>query len=394
MFTLQQLLVQMPQWKTFLPPGSHKVFGLIERCHSAALGYHHYKCSDKGCGHSHYVYHSCRNRHCPQCGTARAGQWMEERLGELLPVKYFHVVFTLPAELSGIAMGNRKAMFKLLFDASSHCLLSLCRDEKRLGAIPSVTSVLHTWGQQLNFHPHVHCIVRAGGADEKKQWKPLKKGNGNFLFPYKVMEPLFKGYFLDRLITLIEQGEVKFPAKTNWKELKKGLYKKEWIIHAKQPFGNASQVIEYLGRYTQKIAISNHRIQNIDAQNKVSFSYKDYADNSKRKSMTLEGEEFLKRFSLHILPPGFVRIRHYGILGNNKRRKTVAQILKNMKVPEHPLPVNTPLAIRLLSMYGKDIALCPKCGKSTLILVSVVHPPARAGPSLINPMWKKKTMTA
>jgi hypothetical protein len=380
--TLQQLLRQMPHWKTILPKGAHKVVGLIERCHTAELGYHHYRCSDPACGHVHYRYHSCRNRHCPNCGASRSRQWMEERLGELLPVKYFHVVFTLPHELCAIALGNRRQLFKLLFDASAHCLLTLCNDKKRLGATPSITAVLHTWGQQLVFHPHVHCIVSSGGVDKENQWKPLKKGSGNFLFPYKVMEPLFKKYFLDMLTKLIQKGDVKIPPQTDWKKLKNILYSKEWIMHANQPFGNASQIIEYLGRYTHKVAISNHRIQSIDEQNRVTFNYKDYNDKGKRKLMTLSGEEFLKRFALHILPKGFVRIRHYGILGNHKRKERVAKILKNMKLPLHPLPVKTPLAIRLLTMYGKDPDLCPCCGKAKLLLVSICYP-VRAGPDSV-----------
>lgn len=392
MFTLQQLLKQMPQWKTVVPAGAHKVMSLIERCHTLALGYHHYQCSNAGCAQVHYRYHSCRNRHCPQCGTARSHQWMEERLGELLPVKYFHVVFTLPHELKPLAFINRREVFKLLFDASAYCLLKLSNDPKRLGAVPSITSVLHTWGQQLVFHPHVHCIVSGGGANKENQWKVLKKGDGNYLYPYGVMEPLFKGYFLDMLHRMITGGIVKLPQKSNWKELKNVLYKKRWIIYAKQPFGNAAQVIEYIGRYTHKVAISNHRIQNIDEQNRVSFNYKDYRDGAKRKLLTLEGAEFLKRFAQHILPKGFVRIRHYGILGNNQRKVRVAAILKKMDMPQHPVVVKTPLAIQLLSLYGKDPGLCPKCGKGKLILIAVCYPPVRAGPEAI--IMKEKQLMA
>ena len=388
MYTLQQLLKQMPHWRTVVPQGAHKVISLIERCHTADLGYHQYRCNDTFCSHVHYQYHSCRNRHCPQCGSARTHRWMEERLSELLPVKYFHVVFTLPHELKHIAYINRREVFKLLFDASSHCLLTLCNDEKRLGAKPSVTSVLHTWGQQLAFHPHVHCVVSAGGCDDNNHWKPLKKGFGNYLFPYKVMEKLFKGYFLHHLNKLVAQGLVKLPGSTNWKKVKNDLYEKEWIIHAKQPFGGPAQIVEYLGRYTQKVAISNHRIKNIDSENRVTFSYKDYADNAKNKVMTLSGEEFLRRFAQHILPKNFVRIRHYGILGNNKRKQRVSVILQKMNLPQHPAPVNTPLAIQLLSMHGRDILVCPKCKKARMTLVAVCYPPVRAGPDATH--WKQK----
>jgi hypothetical protein len=390
MYSLQQLLRLMPSWRSCVPEGSHKVLSLIERCHTASLGYHSYRCSDAECGHLHIQYHGCRNRHCPHCGASRAKMWMEERLAELLPVKYFHVVFTLPHELKHIAYLNRKTVFKLLFEASAHCLLSLCKDKKRMGALPSITSVLHTWGQQLAFHPHLHCIVSAGGVDRHNNWNPLKKqGSGYYLFPYKVMEPLFKGFLLDKLNHLIASKEVKLPKKCNWKKLKDELYKKSWIIHANQPFGNVSQVIEYLGRYTQKVAISNHRIKYIDADNRVTFAYKDYADGGKRKQMTISGEEFIKRFAQHILPKRFVRIRHYGILGNHRRKERVAKILEKMKLPLHPDPVKLPLNIELLARYGKDITLCPKCQKAKLVLVSICFGLIRDGPGINEKLIKE-----
>lgn len=390
MYSLQQLLWQMPNWRSHVHQGSHKVLSLIERCHTSALGYHHYQCSDPACGHVHFQYHGCRNRHCPHCGASRSRKWMEERMGELLPVKYYHTVFTLPDELKTIAYINQRKVYKLLFDASAHCLLTLSKDKKRLGASPSITSVLHTWGQQLNYRPHIHSIVSAGGADGHNNWIKLKKqGSGNYLFPYIVMEPLFKGFFLDKLHKMIVAKEVKLPEKCDWQTLKKLLYKKEWIIHAKQPFGNASQVLEYIGRYTQKVAISNYRIKNIDEQNNVTFTYKDYKDGGKQKQSIISGEEFLKRFARHILPKGFTRIRHYGILGNNKRKKKVADILRKMALPQHPSPVKTPLAIELLSLYGRDVSSCPKCKKAQLELVAVTYGAIRAGPLI--PMDDCKT---
>ena len=380
MADVQKLLNQLPHWQNLIPEAAHKVVSKIERCHTSAMGYHAYRCSDASCNHVHIQYHGCRNRHCPHCGSHRAKQWMEERLNELLPVKYFHVVFTLPSELKRLAYINRKEVFKLLFDSAAHCLLTLSKDEKYLGGMPSISSVLHTWGQQLDFHPHVHCIVSGGGVDKQNRWKNLKKGSGRFLFPYAVMEPLFKGFFMDKLNRLIKNGEVKLPNNCNWKQIKDRLYRKKWIVFAKQPMGNAHQVIEYLGRYTQKIAISNHRIKYIDADNRVTFWYKDYKDGGKRKLMTLSGEEFLRRFAQHILPPRFVRIRHYGILGNYKRKERIDKILKQMEVPLHPEKVKLPKEIEMLCMYGETEMTCPKCKQAKLILIEIRLPHSRAGP--------------
>lgn len=262
MVSLQDVL-KVVDWQNTLPKASHKVLSLIERCHTIAMGYHAYKCDDTTCNHVHIQYHGCRNRHCPHCGSLRANEWMEDRLRELLPVKYFHVVFTLPAELKAIAYLNRKMIFNLLFESSAHCILTLSKDEKRMGGVPSISSVLHTWGQKLDFHPHIHCIVSGGGInktttnekDDPLQWKPLKKGNGTYLFPYSVMEPIYKGFFLEKLNEYIENKTIQLPKNTNWKTLKNELYNKEWIVYAKNPMGNAAQVVEYLGRYIHPVRI-------------------------------------------------------------------------------------------------------------------------------------------
>jgi len=379
--SIQQLLGQVPDWQQKLPKRAHKVLDLITRCHTPQMGYHLYQCEDETCKHHHIQYHGCRNRHCPHCGNHKAQEWMENRLRELLPVKYFHVVFTLPSELKSIALGNRKEVFKLLFDSASHCLLTLSKDKKYLGAVPSISAVLHTWGQQLDFHPHVHCIVSGGGINRHQRWKPLKKGNGKYLFPYRVMEALFKGYFLQQLNALILEHKVKVSEGCDWYNLKDKLYRKKWIVYAKNPMGNAAQVVEYLGRYTQKIAISNHRIKSIDEQHKVTFWYKDYRDVGKRKLMTLEGMEFLRRFAQHILPFRFVRIRHYGILGNYKRKERVQSILQKMKVPLHPPKINIPSQIKQLCNFGKSSNFCPKCKESKMVLIGICLPiKPRAGP--------------
>ncbi len=379
-FSLQNLLQRIPEWKDYVPAGSHKVLQQIYNCRTAVLGYHYYKCSNIDCNNVHYQYHSCRNRHCPECDQHKQDDWAEARQNELIPVKYFHVVFTLPKELKNIVELNRILLYNLLFEAAKHCIFTLSADKKYLGAMPYMTSVLHSWGQQLWFHPHVHSIVSAGGIDKNFKWVNLKKTTGNFLFPYKVMEPLYKGFFMEHLQRLITAHKIHLPDNISWYKLKNFLYKKRWIINANEPFGNPSQVIEYLSRYTHKVAISNHRILNIDNDNRITFKYKDYTEQGKYKKTTLEGKEFLRRYVKHILPKGFVKIRHYGIAGNYKRRERINKLLEKMKLPKHPDPVVIPLYIRMLEKYGVDITLCPKCRKGKLELISIVYPDVRGSP--------------
>ena len=352
----------------------------LSNCRTSAMGYHYYQCDDSSCNHLHYQYHSCKNRHCPTCNWQKQEQWQEARINELLPVKYFHVVFTLPHELNSLFLGNRVALFKQLFDSASHCLLTLSADPKWLGAMPSITAVLHTWGQQLWFHPHLHCIVSGGGVDKDYNWVDLKKKTEfGFLFPYNVMEPMFKKHFLRSVNKMIENGNVALPDKSTWKPLKEKLYNKKWIVYAKSPMGNTSQVVEYLARYAHKVAISNHRIVKVTDEN-VSFKYKDYADGKKTKTMQLPNNEFTRRFEQHILPLRFVKIRHYGILGNFKRKKRINAILEKMKLPQHPPPVKTPYGLLVLEKFGIDITLCPKCKHGHLVLLKKVYPKNRGSP--------------
>lgn len=305
---------------------------------------------------------------------------MEARMNELLPVKYFHVVFTLPHELNGLVMGNRTMLFKQLFESASHCLLTLGKDPKWLGAMPSISAVLHTWGQQLSFHPHVHCIVSGGGVDKQLNWVDLKKKTRKgYLFPYDVMEPMFKKHFMRNLNRMVENNEIRVAGKTQWQDLKSGLYDKQWVVYAKSPMGSVSQVVEYLARYAHKVAISNHRILEV-GENSVEFQYKDYNDNKKIKLMKLTSPEFIRRFEQHILPRGFVKMRHYGILGNSSRKKRVNEILKKMKLPVHPPTVKIPYQLRMLEKYGLDVSLCPVCKKGHLERVAIVYPDCRGSP--------------
>jgi Putative transposase/Transposase zinc-binding domain len=372
--TVQQLLLQMPHWRDQTNPGSHKVLSYIERCRTADFGYHAYRCTDGDCGAMQYVYHSCRNRHCPGCGHNKKEEWIEARMKELLPVKYYHAVFTMPHQLNSLLMGNRKAMFNLLFDAASYTLLQFSKDKKYLDAQPGIIAVLHTWGQQLSFHPHIHCIVSGGGIDKDKRWREAVKAKHQFLFPAKAVAQVYRSYFLKRLQQQIDKGIVTMTQEQHqdWLILRTTLYDKEWIIDFREPMGGPAQVVEYLGRYTHKVAISNQRIKRIDIDNNVTFEYKDYSDEGKKKTMTLGGDEFLRRYEQHILPPHFCKIRHYGYLGNYKRKERVNELLQQMDLPQHPAQLLISSAIRMIEKYGTDVLLCSRCKKAKLQLMYVV----------------------
>ncbi len=361
-------------------PHVQKVRQQLLKCRTAANGYHLYQCNAEDCRHVAYQYHSCRNRHCPQCGALKKEAWIEARRLELLPVKYYHVVFTLPHELNSIIMGNRKQLFKLLFDASAQTLLSFGADTQYLGATPGIISVLHTWGQQLSFHPHVHCIVSGGGIVQQQgevRWVDGKKNDWRFLFPVKAMNIVFRAKYLQGLKAMLVNQSIQPPADMDITVLINALYKKDWVVYAKQPFGGPEQVIEYLGRYTHKVAISNHRIQAYDANtHRVTFAYKDYADGGTQKQMVLQDREFIRRFEQHILPQGFTKIRSYGYLSNRGRSKRINAMLEAMELPQHPPPVAVPWQIRLIERFGIQANECPCCHQPTLQLLTVIYPKA------------------
>lgn len=285
------------------------------------------------------------------------------------------MVFTLPHELNSLVMGYRRELYKLLFDASSQTLLTFAADPKYLAALPGIISVLHTWGQQLSFHPHIHCIISGGGITSNNSWKQATKNDWQFLFPVKAMSKVYRGRFMEGLKELLDSGKGTALTGSDVRGLINLLYKKDWVVYAKAPFGGPQAVIEYLGRYTHKVAISNHRISGIDEQeDTVSFQYKDYSDENKQKQMTLKGEEFIRRFEQHILPRGFTKIRTYGYLANRKRHQRIAAVLKDMKLPVHKVIVNIPLQVRMLEKYGIDIHECPCCKAKTMQLVHVYVP--------------------
>jgi hypothetical protein len=383
-YTAPRATVQQLLQKHALPwnKNAHvaKVLQRIKTCRTAALGYHVYQCSDEECGHIKYQYHSCRDRHCPNCGAIKKQEWIEARMQELLPVKYYHVVFTLPHELNSLVMGHRRLLYKLLFDASAQTLLTFAKDEKYLGAMPGIISVLHTWGQQLSFHPHIHCIVSGGGITGDNVWKEAKKNDWQFLFPVKAMSTVYRGKFLQALQQMIVKKEVVLPDDTDSKQLFNLLYQKDWVVYAKAPFGGPHAVIEYLGRYTHKVAISNHRICSInDEEGSVTFDYKDYADDGKQKQMTLTGSEFIRRFEQHILPERFTKIRTYGYLSNRNRRQRINEVIKKMKLPLHKGLVKIPLQVRMMERFGIDMDECPCCKSKTLKLVKIFYPWKHSG---------------
>jgi hypothetical protein len=291
------------------------------------------------------------------------------------------VVFTLPHELNSIILGNRKQLFKLLFDASAQTLLTFAGDPTFLGATPGIISVLHTWGQQLSFHPHVHCIVSGGGMVQQQggfRWVEGKKNDWRFLFPVKAMNKVFRAKFLQGLKYLVDKKEVLPPPETDFIQLINDLYLKDWVVYAKQPFGGPEQMIEYLGRYTHKVAISNHRIQAYDGSaHTVTFAYKDYADGGNQKTMTLSDSEFVRRFEQHILPRRFTKIRSYGYLANRGRSQRIKGLQDDLKIPRHPPPVKVSWQVRLLERFGKNAHECPCCHQPTLQLLTVVYPKAR-----------------
>jgi hypothetical protein len=342
----------------------------IAQCRTAALGGHVEQCDS--CGHQRIAYNSCRDRHCPKCQNTARAEWITERLERLLPIPYFHVVLTIPDALNPLALRNKKAIFDIIFAAASQTLLSIGRDDKHLGAQVGFTMVLHTWGQNLLWHPHVHCVVTGGGlCPDGTRWIAARD---KYLLPVKVLAKLFRGKFLAALDRAYHKGELDFAGSTAelaepeaWRCFKDGLYNKDWVVYAKPPFGGAEQVFNYLGRYTHRIAISNHRIVNF-AEGKVTFSCKDYADGCQKKLMTLDAVEFLRRFLLHVLPRGFVRIRHYGLCAstNVNTKLVVARRLLEQEdsEPTTAAPATAeprPWWERFREQTGVDVMACPCC---------------------------------
>lgn len=351
------------------PPHVCKAIRAITACRTSVLGGHADVCDE--CGHIKPSYNSCRNRHCPKCQALAKERWILAREAELLPVPYFHVVFTLPQELHELVMYNRTAMFNLLFKASAEALRQLAADKKYLDAEIGFTSLLHTWGQNLTFHPHVHMIVPGGGLTPDRRWRESSK---KFFIPVKVMAKLFRGKFMFLLNKARQSLALRELEDDNrWQSLLNRLYAKDWYVYCKRPFKTSNSVLSYLGRYTHRVAISNHRILSIQDGN-VSFKWRDYSDDSKEKVMTLTANEFMRRFLLHILPQGFTKIRHYGFLASGCKRKKLAlcQRLTGARIIEK---LKLSAAELMKKLTGRDITLCPCCGIGHFVPASGLSPP-------------------
>ena len=342
-----------------------KVIKAIKDCKTEKLGAHKYVCDE--CGHEEIAYNTCRNRHCPNCQFGKKLKWIEARKSEVLNVKYYHVVFTIPSEIYTVVLQNQEKMYKILFKASAETLQELAGDEKYLGAEIGFFSILHTWGQNLMYHPHIHCVVTGGGLTEAEKWKEKEE---DFFIPVKVMSRKFRGKFL----SYMKKEELKYYGENeylknpeNYDNLIQSMYNKEWVVYCKEPFKNAESVIQYLGRYTHRVAISNERIIEVE-DDKVTFKWRDYKDNNKMKEMTITIEEFIRRFLIHILPPKFMKIRYYGILGNrNKKKKLLkCKILTRTKVEENNKKL--PILELLKKTLGKDFNLCPHCKKGHMLM--------------------------
>ncbi|MEO1725140.1 MAG: IS91 family transposase [Pseudomonadota bacterium] len=362
-----------------------KVMSAIEACRTEALGGHVAACAD--CGHSHVSYNSCKNRHCPKCQGPAARDWMAARAEDLLPVEYFHVVFTLPAEIARVAFWNKRALYGLLFKASAETVRTIAADLKRLGARIGFTSVLHTWGSALTHHPHIHMIVPGGGlSPDGEHWIPCRPG---FFLPVRVLARLFRRLFLEGMLALHAAGKLAFfgdlegladaRAFAAWLA---PLRKTEWVVYAKPPFGGPEAVLAYLARYTHRVAISNSRLVSADAAT-VAFRWKDYRikRGDRMKVMRLDTHEFIRRFLIHVLPDSFHRIRHYGLLAGAKRKETLAHIRTLLGVTPSPgaeqgnaEATAPPLTLR---------EPCPDCGGPMRIIETFKRgerPTARAPP--------------
>jgi hypothetical protein len=356
-----------------LSPEQRRSLFDIAACRTAALGGHVEGCDR--CGHRRIAYNSCRNRHCPKCQATAAAQWMEDREEELLPVEYFHVVFTLPAALGPIALQNPREVYGLLFRAAAETLQQIAADPKHLGAEIGFLAVLHTWGQNLQHHPHVHCVVPGGGLSSNgERWIAGRPG---FFLPVRVLSRVFRGKFLALLRAAFDRGKLSFHgtlrALADTGAFRRRLFasaRTEWVVYAKPPFGGPRQVLKYLARYTHRAAISNRRLV-AHENDEVKFHWKDYAHGGGPKTMTLEATEFIRRFLLHVLPSGFVRIRHYGFLANRVCGEKLAQCRALLGVGTTPEPVAAdptaepkgPVALPLLAK------VCPSCGEGRMVIL-------------------------
>ncbi len=355
-------------------PNQQKALDSIKSCRTKKLGGHKDVCDS--CGTIKVSYNSCGNRNCPKCGNMAKEQWVLDRNREVLPVPYFHTVFTIPHELNPLFLNNQELLYKLLFKATSETLIQLSLDKKFLGAKIGVTMVLHSWGQNLSYHPHVHCIVPGGGLSPSGL--SFIKSRKKFFIPVRILSRVFRG----KLLAFIQKEHSKLHFKGSagqWSdsktftELIRSLYQKEWVVYCKKPFKKTGTIVQYLSRYTHKTAIYNNRLTDMNDQF-VRFRYRDYKDKNKVKVMSLTGEEFIRRFLLHVLPSGFQKIRYYGLLCNRYRKLKLSKCFKMLRLSA-PEKVKYTSRELMLKVLGKDISVCPHCGGTWVRYESILPLP-------------------
>jgi len=361
-----------------LPPSHHKVIRAVVACRTEALGGHIERCD--ACGFERPTYNSCRNRHCPKCQMMAKAAWLQAREAELLPVGYFHNVFTLPHELNALALCNKRVVFDILFESAAKTLQQFAADPKHgLGGRIGLTALLHTWDQQLRHHIHLHCLIPGGALSfDGSRWILARQG---FLFPVRALSKVFRGKFIESLKKAFSKGQLLFPGETaifaseqGFARLIEHLWKKEWVVYCKKPFGGAQSALDYLGRYTHRVAIANHRIASVK-DGMVSFWYRDRGHGRKLTLMGLAAEEFIRRFLLHVLPKSYVRIRHFGLLANRCKKRDLSRCQELLgQKPTSSEPAEMSAREMLLHLTGLDLDKCPNCGRGTMHVVADLPP--------------------
>jgi len=364
-----------------MSPLQHRVMRAIEQCRTAALGGHRDRCDR--CGHERISYNSCRNRHCPKCQSLAKAKWLQARLAELLEVEYFHVVFTVPDAIAPVALQNKRVIYGILFRAASETLRNLAADPRHLGAQIGFLAVLHTWGQNLLHHPHLHCVIPGGGVSpDGCRWIHCRQG---FFMPVRVLSRMFRGKFLASLKAAFHDGKIRLHGKLapladsrSFRDLLNTTRKTDWVVYCKRPFGGPAQVLDYLGRYTHRVAISNHRLLRLQ-DGKVTFRWKDYRHGNRLRLMTLDAPEFIRRFLLHVLPTRFVRLRHYGLLSNRHRNRNLAtcrDLLRQLPLPAGDLR-SPDWKSHFQALTGENLDTCPVCRLGTMVCVEFIPSPLR-----------------
>ena len=353
-----------------LPASALQVMQAIEACRTAALGGHLEHCDE--CAFERPAYNSCGNRHCPKCQALAKARWLEARERELLPVEYFHTVFTLPHALNPVALSNKRAVYNILFRAAAETLGEFGRDPRHgLGGKIGFTAILHTWDQKLLDHIHLHCLIPGGAlSPDGQRWTPARRG---FLFPVKALSAVFRGKFLAYIDKAFAAGHLQFPGKTaphgtpeGFRQLLRPLWDTPWVVYTKSSFPEPANVLDYLARYTHRVAISNHRITHV-ADGTVTFSYRDRKNQGAKKTLTLDAPEFIRRFLLHVVPKAFARIRHFGFLASRSKATDLARCRQLLRLaPAPPLPPRKTARELLLHLTGSDLTLCPRCRRGTM----------------------------